>query len=884
MSTLRAWIRRLAGTVAASRHEREIADEIASHLQLHVDDNLRAGMTPAEARRQALLKFGGVEAVKEEYRDRARFTLLTRLVQDVRFAARLLRKAPAFSVTAIVTVALAVGVNAAIFTVLNAAAVQSLPLPESSRLATVAFRAEGGPRRGVAGMKSMLSYAEFQVVREQAPVFERVTAFAPFYGATLGGGEPRPVSVTLASCEYFEVLRVRPAQGRTFAPRDCDRGGEPTAVISDGLWRSAFAADPAIVGRTIALNRHSFLVIGVAEPGFTGTQVLAEDVFVPLVFLKQIARESSLLDSPDVSWLYVIGRLRDGVTLGAARVNLDIVAAGLTMRSPAGRIVHLDASRSTLAGLPEIRSIVLGVGGAIVIAVTLVLLIACANVANLLLARAGARRKEIAVRLALGAGRGRLVQQLMTESLLLAVIGGAAGCLAGLWASAAGVRFALAHLPPGISPVIFDPRPDGRVALYAFALTTMTAVAFGLVPALQATRGARLEFRESTTTDRRGARRLQSVLVTVQVAVSMILLLSAGLLARGLYRANTLDPGIAVDAVSVVEYDLRSAGYTAEAAAAFQRRLQERLRALPGVRAVAEAGGAPLSDQHRETRFTLAGSERSVMIEFSQVDAAYFDVIGVPVVRGRVFTPADLASGRALIVTESTARRLWPGRDPLAQSLVLDGADRPVVGVTADAQLSRLGQADSPYVFLPAGPESQAAMRMLVAAAPGALSARALRDAVSGLDPQLAISVTRLSDNLELWRAPSRILSAMAAVLALLALTLACTGVFGTVAYAVSQRVREIGIRVALGAAHQDVLRLIVRQGMRPVLVGIAFGVAGAAAVSSVFVNMLFGLSQHDPLSFVLVPGALFAIALAACYIPARRALRVEPTLTLRSE
>jgi predicted permease len=336
--------------------------------------------------------------------------------------------------------------------------------------------------------------------------------------------------------------------------------------------------------------------------------------------------------------------------------------------------------------------------------------------------------------------------------------------------------------------------------------------------------------------------------------------------------------------VSIVSYDLRGAGYTAPASEAFQRQLTDRLRALPGVRTVAQAGNVPLSDQHAETRFELPGTDRSLFIEFAQVGPEYFDAVGVPLARGRLFTPAEVASEQAVIVTESTARRLWPGLDPLGQSLVLDKTDRPVVGVVRDAQLSRLGQPDSPYVFLPAGPDSQSGMRMLVAAAPGAVSPRTLREAVASLDPRLAVEVAQLSDNLELWRAPSRLMSSMAAALALLALVLACTGVFGAVACAVSRRVREIGIRVALGAAPDDVLRLIVRQGMQPVAIGIAAGLAGAAAVSSVFVNMLFGLSPHDPLSFLVAPSLLALIALAACHVPARRALRVEPTVALRAE
>jgi predicted permease len=884
MRAARAWALRLAGTFARARREREMAEEFASHLQLHVDDNIRAGMAPDEARRQALLKFGGLEAARDAYRDRAGLPVVARVGQDLRFAARLLRKAPAFSAVAIITIALAVGVNAAIFTIVNAVALQPLGVPGGGRLVTVSQQLDGPAPRAVSGMRSMLSYPEFAAVRGQADAFERVTAFSPFHGATMGGAEPRPVLTTLVSCEYFDVLGVPAALGRTFGPADCARGGQPSVVISDGLWRGAFAADPQIVGRTIDLNRTPFLVVGVAARGFAGTQLLHEEAFVPLVWQTAIVRDLTLLDNANMSWLYVVGRLRDGATLAAARATLEVVAARLAAQSPPGRTVRLNAQRTTLAGLPEIRSMVVAIGGVLVAAVALVLLIACANIANLLLARAAARRREISVRLALGAGRARLVQQLLTESLLLAAIGGAAGCVAGAWASAAIVRFVLSQLPPGMAGLVFDPRPDVRVAAFGVAVTAITGLAFGLVPALQATRLPRLELRDGASTDRRSTRRLQQALVAVQVAVSLVLLLSAGLLARGLYRASTIDPGIALTGISVVSYDLRDAGHTPATAAAFQRLAIERLRALPGVRSVAAAGNIPLNDQHAETRFELPGTGGSLFIEFAQVSPEYFDVVGVPLARGRPFDAAEVASEQAVIVTESTAERLWPDLDPLAQSLVLDGIDRPVVGVARDAQLSRLGQPDSPYVFLPAGPDSQIGMRMLVAAAPGVAGPRALKDAVASLDPHLAVSVAQLSENLELWRAPSRLISAMAALLALLALALACTGVFGAVACAVSRRVREIGIRVALGAAQDDVLRLVVRQGMRPVLVGIVVGLAGAAAVSSVLVNMLFGISPHDPASFAAAPVLLFLVGLAACWIPARRALHVEPTLALRAE
>lgn len=885
MRFIRASLLRLLGTFAGSRRDRELADELQSHLQMHIDDNIHAGMPPAEARRQALLKFGAMEAIKEQHRDRGGFPMLRHIGQDLRFAARLLRKAPGFSVTAIVTITLAVGVNAAIFSILNAAALQSLPVPQGDRLATLAISFDGEGRRGVHGSASMLSFPEYEAVRDQSRAFEGTLAFSPFNAVTLGGAEPRPVLATLASCNYFDVLRIRTSVGRGLNSGDCAPGAPATVVLSDRLWRTAFGADPAVAGRTVMLNRSPFVVIGVTEAGFTGTQLVPEDAYVPVTLQKIIARDADWFSSANMSWLVVMGRIKPGASLGSVQTDLGVIAARLTTTQAPARTVHLTAGRSTLSTMPEIRTVVLAIGSVVLAAVALVLLMACANIANLLLARASARRREIAVRMALGAGRGRIVQQLLTESLLLAAIGGAGGFIAASWTSRTVVRFLLGHLPPGAWPMVFDPRPDWRVALYAVALTTLTGLAFGLVPALQSTRrDLGLDFRDVTATDRRGSRKLQNTLVTVQVAVCLILLLSAGLLARGLYRAQTLDPGISMKDVTAVAYDLPNAGYKGPAAVALQRQVLERLGAMPGVRAVAQTSAMPLSDQHTETEFHFPGTDRGRHFEFSSVTPSYFDVLQIPIVHGRNFTAAEVESEAALIVTESTARRIWPGLEPLGQVLALDKIDRPVVGVVRDAQVSRLGKTDEPFVFLPAGPDSQSRVQFLVAGVGAAPAAAPIRAAIAGLDPQLAVEITRLADNLEQWRAPSKLVAGLSATLAILALVLACTGVFGTVAYTVSRRVREIGIRVALGAAHADVLRLIVRQGMRPVVTGMAIGLPGAAAVSTVLSNMLFGLSPHDPFSFVILPSVLFAIALLACYVPARRALRVEPTTALRTE
>jgi predicted permease len=514
-------------------------------------------------------------------------------------------------------------------------------------------------------------------------------------------------------------------------------------------------------------------------------------------------------------------------------------------------------------------------------------------VANLLLARSTARRREFAVRMALGASRARVVRQLLTESLLLAALGGALALITAQYGTRVIVRFMLGHLPQGVWPMIFDPRADGRVLAYVAALTTLTGLAFGLVPALRGTRDAALEFRTATSTDSRTTRRLQQAFVATQVAVCLVLLVAAGLLTRGLYRAHTIDPGLAMAQVSVASYDLGAAGYSPVAAAAFSRRAIDRLGALPGVHAVALTTAVPLSDQHQETGFSVDGSENLRFLEFSQVSPAFFELLGIPIVRGRGFLPSDMETERAAIVTESTARRLWPGVDPLTRTLTLDKVARPVVGVARDAQLSRLGRSDSTYVFLPAGLPARATsisspgitarnIFLLVGSASTGPAPRTIADAVRGLDPDLPVDVTRLSDTLEQWRAPSIVVSSLSLMLGLLALVLACTGVFGTVAYTVSRRTREIGIRVALGAARRDVRRLIVRQAMRPVLLGMAAGLAAAAPTSGVLSSMLFGVSPHDPWTFVAVPTALAAMSLLACYLPARRALTVEPTTALR--
>lgn len=895
MSLLRNLWGGLRGLFRKKEMEQHLDEELSAYLEIAVEKKIQSGMSQAEALRAARAEMGSMTAVKEQVYRAGWESTVQDFGRDLRFGARMLRQNPSVTLVAVLTLALGIGMNAGIFNILSGAALRLLPVPHAQDLFMLSqdFSKSHGPiRRNVRNNPSLFSYSEYLEYREHNQVFEGLLAYAPFVPASLGGARPQSQIGTLVSCSYFRVLEVPQQFGRGLDDSDCAvAGASPVVVLSDELWRTNFAADPSIVGKSIHLNSASFMVAGIAPAGFSGTEPVKSDFWAPLTMQNALLRDRDNLHDDKLSWLGLIGRIKPGVSPAQARAELAVIAACIDQLQP-GRVTTIEVGKATLFAVPEERSLLLGAGAVLLLAVGLVLLIACANVANLLLARATARRKEIAVKRALGASRWRLVRQLLTESLLLAFLGGALGSVVAVWSSAALIRFIFSNLPQGTPSIAVNVSPDLHVLAYTLALTLVTGITFGLAPALHASRAdLTLAMKEEGAETQVGSVRtgwMRSSLVSAQIAVCMLLLLAAGLLLRGLRRTQTIDPGFSMKDIAVVSFDLVGAGYSDQRAVTFQQQLAERISVIPGVDRVAQAHFSPLSDDHWVTTYQVPGRKDSFDAEFNNVSFEYFPLLGVPIVRGRNFTAAENRAGSPVVIlTESTARHLWPGEDPIGKTIREgSGGTDPglqVVGIAKDAQVSHLGDATTLYLYRPAGPKEQSKMQLLVhGAGDYAAISKTIKVAGQALDPELVIQVAKLEDNMEYWRSPSRIVSTMSIVLGGLALVLASIGVYGMVSYAVSRRIREIGIRMALGAGVGNIMTLVVGQGMRPVMVGAFIGIAGCAAVSTFMSSLLYGVSPWDPVSFIFVPGFLFAVALAACWIPARKAARVDPVESLR--
>jgi predicted permease len=871
--------------------DKDFDDEMAFHLAMREEKKRAEGLAAEEARHAARREFGNLTSMKEACREMWSFASLETFWRDLRYGTRALAKDPGFTVVAVLAIALGIGVNTGIFSVLNGVALKLLPVPRAEQIVSVDQIFHGKQQRNLHGESGLFSYSEYKDYRENNHVFSGLLAYAPFLEATLGGESPLPLMGAETSCNFFDVLGERPEIGRVFVEEDCRApGASPVVVLSDELWRSRLGADPSIVGKSVSLNRAKFVVIGVAAPGFGGLDPWPSEFWAPVMMQKALEPDSDLLPENNTGWLALLGRMRGGVSLEEVRADLGVIASRIDQQYP-GRTTTLAIRRATFLGRPEEQTVVFGIGAVVLTAVGLVLLIACANVANLLLARASARQKEIVIRLSIGGSRWQIVRQLLTESLLISFLGGTLGSLVAFWSIEGIAQFVLAHLPHGSPRLVWNVSPDLHVWGYSLALTAFTGIVFGLAPALHATRQ---DLSTAIKSDGGGfmgkaasGEMMRNVLVGVQVAVCMVLLIAAGLLMRGLYLAQTVDPGFEMSGITQAVFDLPSQGYNRERAQAFQRELLARVAALPGVDAVEQAHVTPLSHQFLGTGFTLEGDTENRQFEFNVVSAGYFAMLGMPIVRGRTFTAAETRSNaQVLVVTESTARKLWPGQDAIGKTL--RGWEKQVyqvVGVVRDSQASHLGQSDELFFYVPAGPEEQDHLQLLVHSRGGdAATINGIREAARAMDAALIVDVTKLEDNLEVWRTPSRIVAALSGVLGALALLLASIGVYGVVSYNVSRRIHEIGIRMTLGASGRDVIRLLLRQALRPVVIGALVGVAGCAAVSQVLSNVLYGIGSHDPMAFVGVPLFLLGISLLASYLPAHRATKVDPVVALRYE
>ncbi len=816
------------------------------------------------------------------------------LSQDIRFALRTMMKNPGFTAVAVLSLALGIGANTTIFTLLNAVLLAPLPVERASELVAVYTTDQVGIG-GLGGVLPM-SYLNFKDFRQQNQYFGDMAAYSlPNPVSLITTGEPQQAFAELVTGNYFNVLGVKPAIGRVFLPdEDTKPGGDPVVVLSHGFWQRRFGGDPSTVGRTVSLNGTTFTVIGIAPDGFKGVNSLfSPDMWAPSMMYAQVlpAQFRSWIDERRALLFFVAARLKPGSTIAQAEANLKTIAGTLEREYPApnkGRSVTLrPLAQATI--FPGIRdAFVLG-GAVLMTIVALVLLIACSNVANLLMARASARRQEIAVRIALGANRARLARQLLTESVLLAVLGGALGLVVAM----AGRDGIWSLRPPFLAQNFVDLTIDGRVLSFTVLVSLATGLIFGLMPALQASRpdvvSALNEETRSGGVSRRRAL-IGRVLVVAQVALSVVALVAAGLFLRSLQRANDIDAGFDVNHLAIVAVNPGQGGYDAPRSQQFFRTVHDRLLSVGGVQSAAWASSAPLTGgffktviKEGEDPESKAGRNIVTTIVSSP---GYFQTTGIPLLRGRDFNDADRdGSIRVAVVNQTLADRLWPNEDPIGKRFrfYTDSFYQQVVGLVKTSKYTTLGEDPQPAAYVPLEQNAADLMVLVVNTGQPAAVLGTVQHEIRTIDSHVPLTNPFTMQEIlrqSLW--PARLAAILLGVLGALALVLASVGVYGLMAYAVAQRTREIGVRMALGANRSQVLTMVLRQAMSLVVIGVVIGVAGALAVSRVVARLLFGLSTTDPATFGSVGAILLFVALIASLIPAWRASRLDPLVALR--
>lgn len=893
-SRFRSWMK---AVLRRSRLESEMDAELRFHVEAHAAELMRSGVAREEAMRRAKVEFGGAERVKEECREARGVAFLESLVQDIRYGLRVLRKSPGFTTTAILALALGIGANTAVFSLIYALAIQPLPVKDAFSLVSVYQHFRGNPHsRGVWGSPYYISYPEYANYRDGSDSFSDLAAYAQTT-LSLGGGNPQPLPGALVSCNYFEVLGGDLTLGRGFSPSDCLESGSPVAVLSNGFWRREFGGDSRIIGKTLTLDNQVFTIIGVAAPSFLGTELQVPNIWTPLARASQLMPPTfgtrEWLGLENVSWLHVVGHLKRGTTRRRAESELTVLARHMDTGNP-GRQTVVEVNAGAFLNNPEVRSLGIWFAAGVFALASSILLMACANVTNLILSRNAARHQEVVIRLALGASRGRLVRQLLTESVCVAVLGGAAGVIVALWLPPVLVRV-LPEIPSSGLPLNFT--PDFAVLSYALLASLAAAAVSGITPALQATKVDLVTtLKEEGTNTGHSMRqaRLRSILVMAEVAGCTLLLVAASLLARGLYRAEKVNPGFVTRNVFVISFDLAQKGYDGPRANTFDRTLHDRLIALPGVIGVATSvelpdvtgyiSGVKLPGRNTESEYT------QVLANYVSPD--YFKTMGIPILRGRAFTEpeAERSGPVPAVISSAMARKFWDGEEPLGkQFFAAKDQTFQVVGIAPDVQNLHLGQVDGPFYYGAKDASYSGAVdaKLLLRTAGGTgglLSA--IPGIVHQIDPSVMVTTEAFEQILSKQLSPARTGTVLVGILGILAMVLAFVGVIGAVSYAASQRVREIGIRVALGAQPRDLLALLLGQGLKLVASGVGIGLVlgvGAAVLLSA-ADLLFGVSPLDPWAFAGTACLLAAVSLVSMVLPARRAMRVDPMVALRYE
>jgi predicted permease len=917
---------RLATLGLSPAREAEIVEELSQHLDERYQELRNAGTGEAEARGLALDELCDADTLARHMRrlrqasaslpvaqGAPRARLIQDLWHDVRYALRMLRKQPGFTIAAVLTLTLGIGANTAIFSLVNATLLQRLPVSHSERL-VYAFRGSIG---------SVFSYPLYVTLRDANHVFDGFAAWGGITASLNTDNTTDLVSGAIVTGNFFDVLGIGAGQGRLLSTSDdVTPGGHPVAVISHDFWRSRFAGRPDIVGRDIRLNGHVFTIVGVTPAGFPGPQVgSVRNLYVPMMMQAIVRppragysgeRNPDLLKNPNNGWLFGLGRLRPGTSLEQARAELETVAttfarasnpsAPSNAQAPVTRIPLVPVDQGDPDQRQQMRSVALLLGGV----VGAVLLIACANIANLLLSRSAARRRELAIRLAIGASRARLVRQLLTESVLLSLVGGASG-LALAWVA---VRaFKAAPPPAGALPLTLDFAIDQRVLMFSIALSFVTGIVFGLLPSLRASRPSLVPALKdaSGASDERGRRfDLKQVLVVGEVALSLLLLIAAGLFVRSLQAARAIDPGIDAERLVSAPLNINLLRYTSVKGREFYRQIVERMERLPGVEGASVARVAVLTGGGRVLSLLIEGrpgsNDRSMsegggvaaadptLINANVVGPGFFRTLGIPLMTGRDFTGQDVEDRpRVAIVNETMVRIHFTGENPIGKRMSFGGREGPwyeIVGVARDSKYGALGEAPLPVVYMPIAQNHETGMTLYVrASVPPASLIGSIRHEIQALEPNLPVpGVQTMAETIGTSLYAARMGAWLLGVFGALAMLLAVIGIYGVLSFTISRRTREMGIRLALGAEARDVFLLVVREGMLLVgfgiLLGLTCGILGARSLAS----FLYSIPASDLPTFSTMTAVLLAVALVACMVPARRATRVPATTALRSE